>query len=76
MDKFIELLLENPSDIVTLKAFNSLVSEKKLTPSEHIGLFRKLSGNLMKNQREVRLQSLKALSEKFEKLQNTHSNDE
>ena len=66
----VSLLTKHPEDIVLLRAFNLLNLEKPLNLDEvpsHT-LFKSLSENLKKNQRELRLQTLKALSGKFEKL--------
>lgn len=53
-----------------LRTFNLLSLEKLLNLEEGPShtLFKSLSENLKKNQRELRLQTLKALSTKFEKL--------
>jgi hypothetical protein len=55
---------------VLLRTFNLLSLEKLLNLEEGPShtLFKSLSENLKKNQRELRLQTLKALSTKFEKL--------
>lgn len=74
----IDLLLANPSDIVSLRAFNSLSVEKLLDMNNdgHSELFRKISSNLMQNQRELRLYSLRVLAKKFEKLNSKASTEE
>ena len=53
-----------------LRTFNLLNLEKSLNLDDvsSLTLFKSLSENLKKNQRELRLQTLKALSNKFEKL--------
>ena len=53
-----------------LRIFNLLNLEKPLSldDSPSHTLFKSLSESLKKNQRELRLQTLKALSSKFEKL--------
>ncbi len=62
-EALIQLVFENPSDIVTLRAFNNLQTETQLSLSDqrNLRLFNSLSSNLRKNQRQIRLQSLKAL---------------
>ena len=62
-----KLLMQDPSDIVTLRAFNeSFTGKLDLTTDESAkSLFNCLSLNLLKNQREVRLQTLKALTKAF-----------
>ncbi|TNV87999.1 hypothetical protein FGO68_gene14880 [Halteria grandinella] len=70
------LVQQKPDDIVVLRAFNSLPIEKPYAVSEHTEIFNSLSQNLLKNQRDVRLQTLRALNHKFEKLDSKLSTEE
>jgi hypothetical protein len=77
-EALIQLVFENPSEIVTLRAFNNLQTETQLSLSDqrNLRLFNSLSSNLRKNQRQIRLQSLKALSKRFVKLDSKASTEE
>jgi hypothetical protein len=57
--------LEYISDIVVLRAMNA-IGKGKVSISDNQELFYSLSKNLQKNQREVRLLSLRLLHAKFE----------
>ena len=75
-EALLKLVSEHTGDVVILKAFNSDQTIKGLKVEEHLELFKKLSGNLKKNQKEVRLQTLKILAHKFVKLESKLSTEE
>ena len=74
--EILSLVQSRGDDIVVLRAFNSLPNEKPYSLEEHSDIFNKLSQNLLKNQRDVRLQTLRALTQKFEKLDSKLSTEE
>lgn len=57
----VQSVIENPADILILKNFRIMSQNMDFTFKDHLALANALSGNLIKNSRAVRLETLQIL---------------